>query len=87
MIDVKEAVASARSHFNEVFGAPAGGVTLEEVELTDDEKFWLVTFGYDRPATAGSLLAQIAGTVERVFKTVKVDATDGRAWAIKHRRL
>jgi len=53
MIDVKVAVRRARNYLMEMVAeglidlAPEAAVSLEEVELTQDEKYWLVTLGYD----------------------------------------
>src|SRR5258708_37313776 len=53
MIDVKEAVQSARHYLMEMADtggidlAPGAAMSLEEVELSQDEKFWLGTFGFD----------------------------------------
>ena len=47
-IDVKEAIAKARSTLTEVFAdRKFDRLLLEEVELSDDENRWIITFGFD----------------------------------------
>ena len=52
MIDVKEAVKVAHDYTRELYKDYGVGevdpITLEEVELTDDERFWLITLGMYR---------------------------------------
>ena len=50
---------------------PVTGTALEGVELTEDMKFWLVTFSYWDNA------------IKR-YKTVKLRAADGVAFGIKN---
>ena len=65
MVPVKEAVKKAESYLPEIFEGAAGqDLLLEGVELTDDSKFWTVTFSY------GSAL-------DRDYKTVRLRADDG----------
>ena len=65
MVRVKEAVQKAQHYLPEIFEGAAGkDLLLEGVELTDDAKFWTVTFSY------GPVL-------DRDFKTVKLRADDG----------
>ena len=72
MVQVKEAVQKAKSYLPEVFDSAEGkDVRLEGVELTDDEKFWTITFSYD-PTRPNQLARMI-----REYKTVKLRARDG----------
>ena len=65
MVRVKEAVQKAQGYLPEVFeGAEGRDLVLEGVELTEDAKFWTVTFSY-------------GPVFERDFKTVKLRADDG----------
>jgi len=43
-ISARDAVLAATTYFAEVAGNTSG-VSVEEIELTDDAKFWLVTLG------------------------------------------
>ncbi len=46
MIDVKEAARIAIHYFQDLYGDKYPIVTLEEIELLEDEPFWLITLGY-----------------------------------------
>ena len=48
MIDVKDATQNAFKYLRELHG-DIQGVLLEEVELTEDEKFWLITLSFPDP--------------------------------------
>ena len=83
MIDVKQAVTVAYKQFNDLF-ANAGyrEITLEEVELSDNDAYWLVTFSY-YPFADESLKSFL----NKSYKTVKVDAENGAARSVKIRVL
>lgn len=83
MIDVKQAVTAALKQFNEVF-SPLGytDVLLEEVEPSEDDRYWSITFGYHEPTEA-----TFKAFASKNYKTVKVDAESGQARAIKIRVL
>ena len=46
MIDVKEAAQIAIRYFQDLYGDKYSIVSLEEIELLEDEPFWLITLGY-----------------------------------------
>ena len=94
MIDMKQAVQIAQDFCRTLYGPDQlADFLLEEVELTEDEKFWLVTIGFNlRPGeyartTAGSAGSSQARALEHVFKTMKVDASNGRALSLKIKKL
>ncbi|MGC1309313.1 MAG: hypothetical protein WA885_18995 [Phormidesmis sp.] len=49
MVDVKSAIRAARIGFREFMEEEQtfDNVRLEEVELSEDEKYWMITLGYD----------------------------------------
>jgi hypothetical protein len=87
MIDVKTAVQRAMDYAKEIFTTPVPGLSvpslslpsllLEEVELSDDEKFWYVTLGWD---------VDRLGT-RRIYKIFKVRAEDGKVISVKIRTM
>lgn len=87
--DVRTAVKAALSFFSESFRlVHPENVQLEEIELSDDERHWLITVGYDDPAHASrpTLKFQLPGQrVPRKYKVVRVDASTGRALSVKIR--
>ncbi len=76
MIDVKEAVGKAAT-FLQALIPNAWKERLEEVELTEDEKYWLVTLSY---------LESMIET-QRQYKSFKVDATSGEVQSMKIRSV
>ena len=94
MIDMKQAVQIALEFCRNLYGQEKlADLLLEEVELSDDEKFWLVTIGFNlgqgetsQPSTnisGGSLTKRL----DHVFKIMKVDAGSGRALSLKIKKL
>ena len=94
MIDMKQAVQIAQDFCRTLYGPDQlADFLLEEVELTDDEKFWLVTISFNlKPGenarqAAGSGVSSQTRALEHVFKTMKVDASSGRALSLKIKKL
>lgn len=84
MIDAKEAVKIAKSYFLDLFNDQLlTNIQLEEVERTEDGKFWRVTIGYDRGSE--NQLRSILGETPRYYKVVTVDAFTGQAESVKIR--
>ena len=75
MLKAEVAVKKALEYFAELYPGAAGGPTLlEEVELTDDRKFWLITLSYT-PPPENPLLPFIPSG--RQFRTFRVSAETG----------
>ena len=85
MIDIKEAVSRARSDFDNVFeGCHVREVLLEEAELAEDGKYWLLIYSFDWQPSSGT--ASI-GPGDRRYKKVKIDAETGMMLSIKDAKL
>ena len=80
-IPAKQAVIAATTNFTEVTGITSG-VTVEELELTEDGKYWMVTLGYSEP---GMLPAYLSGA--KSYKSFKVDAKTGDVLSMKIREI
>jgi len=86
MIDVKQAAQSATVFFNELYRDQiATNVLLEEVELIEDGKFWLITLSFELPPTLA--LATFPIRAKRQYKTFKVDTQTGQVVSMKIREL
>ena len=94
MIDVKEAAKVAHDYTRELYKDYGVGevdpITLEEVELTDDERFWLITLGMYRSAlpTPTSPIETFVSALakrERVYKIVKIHSSSGKVQSMKIR--
>ncbi len=89
MISVKKAVEAATSfakYINEEEELEA--LRVEEVELSDDDKIWLVKLGWNDPKildtkTPSAQLTDLSGQVPRIFKIFYVDADSGEVIKMK----
>jgi hypothetical protein len=85
MIGVKEAVTAARAFAEELLGTDAASnVTLEEVELSSDDRYWLVTLGV--PARLGPFESIANLRDGRDYKVFKVSMDDGSVVSMKIRQ-
>lgn len=92
MIDVKEAAKAAAEYFVNLYSDQKySDVLLEEVELTEDEKHWLITLSYAYEPPPSILDQFSAGVVPkpkpRKYKVFKIDAATGNVEAMKIRSL
>jgi len=72
VVQVQEAVQKAQTYLLDIFqSAKDKQVRLEGVELSDDFKFWFISFSYIQSGQEGVL-----GSM-REYKTVKLRAEDG----------
>ena len=83
-IDSKNAVQQARSYFQDLFPT-AQDVRLEEIELSADGQFWLVTYSFAKPEIM--LFGAPVTNPQREYKVVKLDAHTGEPQGIKIRTL
>jgi len=86
-IDVKEAVRRAVGEIKSLY--PESDLTrvmLEEVELSHDEMYWIVTIGFDRPKPSETVFGMLGQTpTERVYKVVKLSTSTGEMVSMKMR--
>jgi len=88
MIDVKEAVKRACDYFKSLYaGEGISGVLLEEVELAEDERYWLITLSYIPPRHARTSLPALFDTSNRDYKTFKIKADTGEVLSMKIRQI
>ena len=89
MIDVKQAIKAAKESLSGLYqDFEVKDLLLEEVELTEDEKFWNITLGFSVPrmGTEPQLYQQYARQdpilfptkYERQYKLFKIDTTSGQ---------
>lgn len=92
MIDVKEAVNEAvqsTSRFYE--GHELKDLLLEEVEMSEDGKYWLITIGFDMPHSNQSKNVLMIVLNEhkyiRKYKIFKIDSKSGKVLSMKIREI
>ncbi len=82
MINVKDATERAREHLVSFF-PDADEVQLEEVELTADKAYWLVTLSYS--GVSNSVASSLLVGKSMRFKIFKLDAESGEVISMKVR--
>lgn len=92
-IDVKQAVERAKTAADQFFDdLDLVDLTLEEVEMTEDENHWLITLGFyvpNRNQGQDNLAFAIGRDNKylRKYKTFKIDASTGRVLSMKIRQV
>ena len=93
MIKAKVAVQIARDQMHEWFAEDGlQDLELEEVGLSDDERFWLITLGSSvkrTNPTASEVMSAPAGSTPdsvRIYKVFSIDAESGEVLAMKQRK-
>jgi hypothetical protein len=85
-LDVKAAVTTAVTYLKDLYSEDElKNIRLEEVWLSDDEKYWYVTIGYNSLTSARDPLASLR-LPEREYKLFKVRVEDGRVMKMKMRQ-
>jgi hypothetical protein len=90
VIDAKKAAQLASKYFKSLL-PEVSGFSLEEVELSEDGNFWLITLGFtakkSEPTPTNSLTTLFGAPPRTKFKVFKVDARTGRVISMKIRAL
>lgn len=92
MIDVRNAVAQSINYLqsiHDLMGEPQN-LRLEEVELSDDQKIWIITLGFTYKSDSDEMMKSVFGenyNQNRVYKTFKVNAETGEVKGMNIRQL
>lgn len=85
MLNAKQAAQKAKEYLVDLTTVHSGNVFLEEVEMDESGRFWLITLGF--PSRSQSLtLAPFAGSPKE-YKVFKVSMTTGEVMIMKIRKL
>ena len=90
MIDVKKAVKTSRDYIAGLYsGEEIIDISLEEVEASEDGKYWLVTLGFTKQMAQplNPMEAMTGPKFVRVYKEIKVDAESGQVCSMKIRKM
>lgn len=92
MIDVKEAVKIATDYLRQLYEpAELQDILLEEVALSDDEKYWYVTLGFSRPVPSTDPMRVLTENIlnqkkyQREYKVFQIDSATGQVRSMKIR--
>ena len=84
MIQVKEATEKAKEHL-QVFFPEAERIQLEEVELSADKVYWLVTLSYEGLSSSVASSMLVGKSLQ--YKIFKLDAESGEVISMKIRDI
>lgn len=81
-IDVEQAATNALNYFNKLYaGKGFTNIQLEEVELSDDDKYWFITLSY-QPTVLDPIIKG-----PKAYKIFQIDAYTGNVKAMKIRSV
>jgi len=83
-MDVKKAGEKALDYLKAFF-PNAQSITVEEVEISDDDRYWYITLGYDLPQGSAGLMS--IGFLHRNYKVFKIDDQTGDVRSMKVRQI
>ena len=96
LVDARQAAESAFDYFRTLFTNGAHDLSvpgsldqkvsapsLEEIEMSKDGRYWLVTLGFDQPRANNPRLPKFLHVPFRTLKVFKVDAATGRVLSMK----
>jgi len=92
MVDVKEAVGKAMDYLKDMYQLDQfKDVLLEDVDISEDNKYWNVTIGFTRrqESTSGGPMATLIGQsteFKREFKVFQIDAKTGDLRSMRSRK-
>jgi hypothetical protein len=85
-IDARAAANAAASYFKDLYST-VRSFSLEEVELSEDGGFWMITLSFEIPPASQTALLTPFQPPKTKFKVFKVDARTGRVLSMKIRKL
>ena len=88
MIDAKEAVRIALDYVRSLYESEEiAHLTLEEVELSPESEFWLVTVSFSAPAAKSPIEAMTAQYGPPTYKVLKLRTDAGQVHSMKMRTV
>lgn len=90
-VSLREAVAIGRAFVQNAYPEGLDDLQLEEIDRSDDERYWLLTFGFIRPQTPQAredfTLVPVLPDREpaRIYKAVEIEAHTGIVKSMKIR--
>jgi len=85
-IDVRSATSAAARYFQQLY-PNVSDFSLEEVELSEDENYWLITLSFDVAWKAVVGLSLQLSPPRSKFKVFKVHVRTGEVVSMKNRKL
>lgn len=94
MADLKQAVSAATKYIEDIY-SPEELIEpmLEEVQLSEDGNYWLITIGFSHPKFTEYPLQEsfrdaiMGEKYQRVYKSIKIRIDDGKPMGMLIRQL
>jgi hypothetical protein len=89
-IGIKQAVATAYDFLQDIYEEQnISDVMLEEIDSSHDDKYWLVTLGFNReqPSVTPLQALSLQKNMGRVYKVIKVDKKKGKSVSMHIREV
>jgi hypothetical protein len=89
-IGIKQAVATAYDFLQDIYEEHnISDVMLEEIDSSHDDKYWLVTLGFNReqPSVTPLQALSLQKNMGRVYKVIKVDKKKGKSVSMHIREV
>jgi hypothetical protein len=87
-VDLREAIDASLKFSRKVFSPADYNVSIEEIDKTEDEKFWLITLGFDPiRGAAPKTLDKLLNPPKTAYKVFKVNAKTGEVVSMKIRQV
>ncbi len=90
MIEVKQAIKISQDYIKELYsGDEIRDLSLEEVEITEDGQFWLVTMAFTKQMMQplNPMDAMTGPKYARFSKELKIETESGRVRSMKNKKL
>lgn len=79
MIGLKDAVKRALEFAADVYGGDkVSDLLLEEIRLSEDERFWHVTVSFVLPSGQSTLMRAAGHSPSRSYKVIRIDNNTGQ---------
>jgi hypothetical protein len=85
-IDARAAANAAAQYFQQLY-PKVSSFGFEEVELSEDEKYWLITLSFEVEANPTAGFALRLGPPKTKFKVFKVNVRTGEVVSMKIREI
>ena len=82
-IDAKKAASIALEYLEDLF-PDNSGYELEEIDSSDDERYWIITIGMTD--STSPTLTTLSGKAKK-YKEVKIDSKTGNVKSVKIRKV
>ena len=90
MVNIKEAMDTARNKIKQVYGQEPTNLQVEEIEQSEDGKYWLITLGFNEPPPLNpqNELQKLSFALRppvRVYRVIKINLESGDFISMKMR--